>query len=121
MKFHRWKTCILSNFIQAEPERQARLLTIGQTLRDALSSLGYVIPEGITPIIPIIIGDAKKTVDQQVFLDKQGIFIPAIRPPTVPDETSRLRCTLMATHTDDHVHTIIKAFEKSVSVEQYTE
>lgn len=109
------------DIIQTEPERQARLLTIGQTLRDALSSLGYVIPEGITPIIPIIIGDAKKTVDQQVFLDKQGIFIPAIRPPTVPDETSRLRCTLMATHTDDHVHTIIKAFEKSVSVEQYTE
>src|SRR5699024_5252080 len=104
------------DIIQTEPERQARLLAIGQTLRDALSSLGYVIPEGVTPIIPIIIGDAKKTVDQQVFLNQHGIFIPAIRPPTVPYETSRLRCTLMATHTDDHLYTIIKAFEKSVDV-----
>ena len=100
------------DIIQTEPERQARLLAIGQTLRHALSSLGYIIPEGITPIIPIIIGDAKKTVDQQAFLHQQGIFIPAIRPPTVPDGTSRLRCTLMATHTDEHLDTIINTFKK---------
>lgn len=100
------------DIIQTEPERQARLLAIGQSLRHALSSLDYVIPKGMTPIIPIMIGDAKETVDQQTFLHQQGIFIPAIRPPTVPAETSRLRCTLMATHTDEHLHTIITAFKK---------
>lgn len=55
------------DIIQTEPERQARLLAIGQTLRDALSSLGYVIPEGITPIIPIIIGDAKIMLISKIF------------------------------------------------------
>lgn len=100
------------DIIQTEPERQARLFAIGQTLRQALSSLGYDVSDGMTPIIPIIIGDAKKTVEHQEFLYRHDIFIPAIRPPTVPEGTSRLRGALMATHTDDHVHTIIHAFRK---------
>lgn len=92
------------HIIHTEPERQKRLLAIGRKLRKALFSLGYRIPEGVTPIIPIIIGDAKKAVQYQETLNKHHIFIPAIRPPTVPNDTSRLRCTLMATHTDEHVH-----------------
>ena len=52
-----------------------------------------------SPIIPIIIGNAKKAVDVSGFLFESGILIPAIRPPTVPDESSRLRVTIMATHT----------------------
>jgi 8-amino-7-oxononanoate synthase len=98
--------------IQQEPKRQEHLLANGQKLRKALSSLGYEVLDGITPIIPIIIGDPDETVRHQELLHELGIFIPAIRPPTVPDDTSRLRCTLMATHTDKHLHMIIDAFKE---------
>ena len=100
------------DIIQTEPQRQRRLLAIGLKLRKALSSFGYTIPDGHTPIIPIIIGEPDDTVRFQKALDEQDIFIPAIRPPTVPKHTSRLRCTLMATHTDEHIHTIIHSFKK---------
>jgi 7-keto-8-aminopelargonate synthetase-like enzyme len=52
-----------------------------------------------SPIIPILIGDAKKAVDVSKLLYKKGILIPAIRPPTVPARSSRLRMTVMSTHT----------------------
>lgn len=100
------------HIIQTEPERQKRLLELGMFIRKSLTKMGYHVPDGITPIIPIIIGDAKETVDFQQKLDENDIFIPAIRPPTVPDNTSRLRCTLMATHTDEHIDTIIYAFKR---------
>jgi 7-keto-8-aminopelargonate synthetase-like enzyme len=46
-----------------------------------------------------MIGDAKKAVEVSRFLFQRGVLIPAIRPPTVPDKSSRLRVTVMATHT----------------------
>lgn len=99
------------HIIQTEPERQQRLLEIGATLRQALGDLSYNVLDGITPIIPIIIGGATDALHCQQSLHDNGIFIPAIRPPTVPDNTSRLRCTLMATHTDEQINTIVDAFK----------
>ncbi|HLS59542.1 MAG TPA: 8-amino-7-oxononanoate synthase [Virgibacillus sp.] len=100
------------DIIQTEPERQAHLMDIGSTLREALITLGFSVSKGITPIIPIIIGEAKQARNVQQSLHRNGVFIPAIRPPTVPKHTSRLRCTLMATHTVDHLSSIINAFKK---------
>lgn len=100
------------HIIQSEPERQQRLLKIGMVLRKALNQLGYTTLNGISPIIPVIIGCAKHAVHFQNMLNENGIFIPAIRPPTVPENTSRLRCTLMATHTDEHVQFIANTFRK---------
>lgn len=100
------------HIIQTEPERQQRLLELSVTFRNSLSKLGYNVLNGITPIIPIIIGEANDTVNVQKELDKNDIFIPSIRPPTVPNNTSRLRCTLMATHTDEHLKRIVDAFKK---------
>lgn len=100
------------HIMQTEAERQKRLLEISATLRKTLSELGYHVIDGITPIIPIIIGSAEDASLHQKQLDDHGIFIPAIRPPTVPALTSRLRCTLMATHTDDHLNKIIDSCKK---------
>lgn len=100
------------HIMQTEAGRQKRLLKIGTRLRKSLGELGYHVIDGITPIIPIIIGSAKEASGYQKQLDDHGVFIPAIRPPTVPAHTSRLRCTLMATHTDDHLNKIIDAFKK---------
>jgi len=68
-------------------------------VKERLKLLNLNVTSLESPIIPIIIGNAKKAVDVSGFLFESGILIPAIRPPTVPDESSRLRVTIMATHT----------------------
>lgn len=67
--------------------------------RQALRQAGFQVPDGITPIIPVIIGDASLTLQLSLKLLEEGIQISAVRPPVVAAGTSRLRITLMATHT----------------------
>lgn len=63
--------------------------------------MNYDISDLESPIIPIVIGDAQKAVDMSESLYKRGILIPAIRPPTVPVNSSRLRMTVMSLHTKE--------------------
>ena len=66
--------------------------------RRSLSEAGFKIPDGTTQIVPILIGSAVTTMQFSEALLAQGLFAQGIRPPTVPAGTSRLRFTLMATH-----------------------
>lgn len=65
-----------------------------------------------TPIIPILIGKAEKALKMSEDLFEQGIYAPAIRPPTVPEGTCRLRLTVMAAHTKEDLDIALMAFEK---------
>ncbi len=67
--------------------------------RDSLTEAGFAIPDGSTQIVPIVIGSAVTTMQFSEDLLAEGCFAQGIRPPTVPVGTSRLRFTLMATHT----------------------
>lgn len=67
--------------------------------RDSLTEAGFSIPDGSTQIVPIVVGSADTTMQFSEALLAEGIFAQGIRPPTVPVGTSRLRFTLMATHT----------------------
>ncbi|HUU89636.1 MAG TPA: 8-amino-7-oxononanoate synthase [Phycisphaerae bacterium] len=62
-----------------------------------------------TPIIPIILGDPERALAFAAALLEEGIFCPAIRPPTVPPGTSRLRVSVTAEHTDDDVERLLSA------------
>ncbi len=66
-----------------------------------------------SPIIPLVIGPAEETLRISEKLYQNNILIPAIRPPTVPAGTSRLRISLMATHTANDIDRLIEAFEKT--------
>jgi 8-amino-7-oxononanoate synthase len=66
--------------------------------RKSLLEAGFMIPAGATQIVPIVIGTAGVTMQFAEALLEEGIFAQGIRPPTVPNGTSRLRFTLMATH-----------------------
>lgn len=68
--------------------------------RDSLAEAGFIIPAGSTQIVPIVIGSAVTTMQFSDALLEEGVFAQGIRPPTVPAGTSRLRFTLMATHTN---------------------
>jgi 8-amino-7-oxononanoate synthase len=67
--------------------------------RSSLAEAGFRIPDGSTQIVPIVIGSAVTTMQFSDALLAEGFFAQGIRPPTVPAGTSRLRFTLMATHT----------------------
>ncbi len=100
------------NVMEAEPERRERVLEISVRLRRGLRSAGYEIPDSATStIIPILIGQSDATMQLMRDLEERGILAMGIRPPTVARETSRIRLTAMATHTDGHVRQVIGAFE----------
>jgi 8-amino-7-oxononanoate synthase len=85
--------------IQKNPLLRKSLWNNVRYLKKELDLLNFDLIPSESPIIPILIGDAKKAVDVSKLLYKKGILIPAIRPPTVPTRSSRLRMTVMSTHT----------------------
>ncbi len=82
-------------------------------VKERLKLLNLNVTSLESPIIPIIIGNAKKAVDVSGSLFESGILIPAIRPPTVPDESSRLRVTIMATHTRADLDKLLDVLKSS--------
>ena len=72
-------------------------------MRELLSAGGLNVVEGETPIIPIIIGPAKLASEFAKKLEEEGILVSAIRPPSVPTGESRLRLTIIATHTIEEI------------------
>lgn len=85
--------------IAAEPERRERLRANGERLRSTLRAAGFDVPAGETPIIPVLFGDSDYAARfAQALLDK-GVYAPAIRPPTVPSGSARLRMSVMSNHT----------------------
>ena len=85
--------------IRKNPSLRKSLWNNVRYLKKELDLLNFDLIPSESPIIPILIGDAKKAVDMSKLLYKKGILIPAIRPPTVPTRSSRLRMTVMSTHT----------------------
>ncbi len=100
------------SIIQNEPERRERLLNNAKYLRLKLQESSFVVREGETPIISLLIGDAHKAMLFSEKLMDEGVFIPAIRPPTVPKGSSRLRITVMATHTMEQLNTVLHKMKK---------
>ena len=85
-------------------------------MRKLLNDAGLNIIDGETPIIPIIVGPADLSNRLSDELKKEGILVSAIRPPSVPKDMSRLRLTIMATHTKEEIEftasTIIKIWNE---------
>ena len=72
-------------------------------MRELLTNAGLNIVDGETPIIPIIIGPADLANKISKELEKEGILVSSIRPPSVPKDMSRLRLTVIATHTKEEI------------------
>ena len=100
------------DIIRKEKNLKTALLENANYLRTGLKKLGFNIVNGRLQIIPVIIGDSRKTMEFQELLEKEGIFVTGIRPPTVPEGTARLRIVVMATHTKKQLDKALKAFKK---------
>lgn len=93
--------------IERDEARRAHLLKMSKWFYNELQVLGFHVMPTQTPIIPIMIGEAERAVEFSQYLLEEGIYIPAIRPPTVPKGTSRLRISLMATHSEDDLKEVL--------------
>lgn len=90
--------------IQEDPLRRKRLIENVEWFAKKLKSVGFNVTGEHTAIISIQIGDSKRASLFSQMLFENGFYIPAIRPPTVPVHTSRLRITLMATHSQEQLN-----------------
>jgi glycine C-acetyltransferase/8-amino-7-oxononanoate synthase len=98
--------------LEEEPQLIGQLRENSLYFRKGMGELGYPIQDGKTPIIPLILGDPERTMETVKRLFDEGVFVQGIRPPTVPDGTSRLRITVMATHTKEQLDLGLRAFER---------
>ncbi len=99
--------------IQREPERRARLWANRERLFSGLTQLGFSLSPSVSPIMPILVGNAETALVFAEHLFAEGVYAPAIRPPTVPDATSRIRVTVSSEHTTRHIDYALAAFQRA--------
>jgi 8-amino-7-oxononanoate synthase len=86
-----------------EPHRQARVRLLARRVRERLSSAGLAPPPGDSPIIPVVLGSESAALKAADYLLQEGLLVIAVRPPTVPRGSSRLRVSLSCDHSDEEV------------------
>ena len=96
--------------IRSSPELRQNLFSHAKHLKTALINLGYTLLPSETQILPLVLGNPQRATSLAEALLTEGVFAPAIRPPAVPTGTSRLRLTVMATHTGAEIAQAIEAF-----------
>jgi 8-amino-7-oxononanoate synthase len=94
--------------IKTESWRREKLQSLVQLFRQGASELGLPLMESFTPIQPLVLGDATRAMQVSQQLREQGFLISAIRPPTVPEGTARLRITFSAEHEEHHVNRLLE-------------
>ena len=101
--------------LEAEPERRERLVENANRLARGIRALGFSVPDPVTPIQSVIMGEEDKAMGLCEQLIMRGVYAQGIRPPTVPPETSRIRFSLMATHTDADIREALDALSVSLA------
>jgi len=98
--------------IQQEPQRRMKLWHNREFLYNGLVSMGFQLTNTQSPILPIIVKDPELAVQMSQRLREEGVWIPAVRPPTVPKGTSRLRVTVTAEHSLEQIEIALRALQK---------
>ena len=93
--------------LKEDQARRKQLHTIIHYFRQQASKAGLPLMESYTPIQPIVLGDDAVVMSVAAELREQGLLVGAIRPPTVPEGTARLRITLNALHTQENIDYLI--------------
>ena len=102
--------------VREESWRRERLASLVQHFRAGAKQLGLGLADSNTPIQPLVVGDAGIALQYSEALRRQGILVTAIRPPTVPEGTARLRITFSATHTEAQVDRLLDALDNSFAI-----
>jgi len=97
-------------------EIRKKLLAKSAKFAGEIRSMGFETGNTETPIVPVIIGDTDKTLRISRQLLKEGFFAVAIRPPTVPKNSARLRISLNDAHTDEDIEQLLNSLKKLSSL-----
>ncbi|HYL97782.1 MAG TPA: 8-amino-7-oxononanoate synthase [Blastocatellia bacterium] len=103
------------NVIDTEPSRRDMLREKSLSLRTTLTDLGVVVPAGTSQILPIVIGDNESAVAVAAAIQDAGFDVRAIRPPTVPEGTARLRVSINIKIDDSALARFAEVLAKAVS------
>ena len=102
--------------IEEEPALLKRLWTNIHEVHQGLKKLGFRLAKPESAILPVMVGDEGKAMEIFEKLLEQGIFIPAVRYPTVPKGKARLRVTVSASHTHQDITRLIAVFTKALKI-----
>ena len=97
--------------LQRDRERREWLHAMVQEFRKQAGTLGLTLTDSITPIQSVVLGSEERALKASQLLDEQGLQVAAIRPPTVPRGTARLRITFSASHTREQFGQLLAALE----------
>ncbi len=100
------------SLVRGMQEERKLLERNATSIRLKLNQLGFRVGAGSSPIIPVYFHDAREVIEKCQRLLEQGIYVPAIRPPTVPAGTSLLRISLSAVHSESELSQLVSAFQK---------
>lgn len=101
------------DIVSAEPERRWQLLRRAEWLRGQLASRGWQTGGSSSQIVPLIVGEARRAIELSAHLAQRGVWVPAIRPPSVPDHASRLRISVCHEHDDTLLGALLAALDDS--------
>jgi 8-amino-7-oxononanoate synthase len=99
------------DILEAEPQRVDRLLRNAKKMREGFKQLGFKVLDGMTPIVPVIVGDDLLAFRFWRELYDAGVFVNAFISPGVPPGMQMMRTSYMATHEDEHLNKILDIFE----------
>jgi len=98
--------------IEGADGARRRVLGLGDRLARGIRSLGYAVRESPAPFLPVVLGSEERALEVAGDLWEKGYLVPAIRPPTVPKGTSRLRISVTALHNEEHVDALVEALPR---------
>ena len=101
--------------IREEHWRRDHLQKLIALFRAGVQELGLELMDSPSPIQPIVVGSSARALALSAALREQGILVTAIRPPTVPQGTARLRVTLSAEHSEDDVAQLVTALSRAIA------
>ncbi|GEJ59109.1 8-amino-7-oxononanoate synthase [Anaeromyxobacter diazotrophicus] len=101
--------------LAAEPDRRARVARLAARMKEGLAALGFDVSRVVAPIFPVVLGEEAVALEASRRMRERGFLVRAIRPPTVPAGTSRLRVSLTAGHTEAQVDAFLAALREVVA------
>ncbi len=99
--------------IERDEDRRKHLWKLIRMFKEGMTSIGYHVVNSNSAIIPILTGDPITTLALASYLKDHGIYTPAVRPPSVPPGKCRIRVSLMASHTEDHIGRALHVFKSA--------
>lgn len=97
--------------VTEEPERRRHVLRLADSLRQQLQGIGIRHCGSCSQVVPVIVGESRAAMEWSKRLQELGLLVSAIRPPSVPEGTARLRISLTAGHAEEDIQRLVAALQ----------